>query len=153
MHGKKFSNVAAFIERSMCSARYRWERFFGITLAMHHKVDVDGAQFFDCFNECFNQFFVFWNVQITLNINMLRLGMCIQFVWKTFKFLAFSHFQMSDMLCLGMTNQFQFWECSILFWMFKSFSNFDLRGRQFCLMVCWRSWQHDIYSAGYEVEL
>ena len=68
LHGKKFSKVAAFIERSMCSARYRWERFFGITLAMHHKMDVDGAQSFDFFNECFYCFlFSCRNVQMILN--------------------------------------------------------------------------------------
>ena len=53
---------------SMCAARYRWERFLGITLAMHHKMDVDEAQFFDCFNECFDWFFSCWNVQMILNV-------------------------------------------------------------------------------------
>ena len=71
-----------------------------------------------CSLECSNNFVC----------NMLRLGMYIQFVWKKFKFLAFSHFQMLNMLCRGMTNQFQFWECSILFECSKVFQFFWLKG-------------------------
>ena len=54
---------------SMCAARYRWERFLGITLAMHHKMDVNMAQFFDYFNECSLRIFSCWNVQMILNVS------------------------------------------------------------------------------------
>ena len=65
----KFSKVVAFIMVSMCAARYRWEIFLGITLAMHHKMDVSMAQFFDYFNECSLRIFSCWNVQMILNVS------------------------------------------------------------------------------------
>ena len=44
LHCRSF-NFVSFTKCSMCSARSKWERFLGITLAMHHKMDVVKVQF------------------------------------------------------------------------------------------------------------
>ena len=137
---------------SMCAARYRWERFLGITLAMHHKMDVNGAQSFDYFNECFYWFlFSCRNVQMILNVTC-KSGHVQLSCLRTFK--KFVGLQPRN---CQFQIQFSLTDWSIPLTNLSTSTSFKIQiqiGREhFYLMVCWRSWQHDTDFRGCEVGL
>ena len=100
-------------------------------------------------------FFSCWNVQMILNVSC-KSGHVRLCCLRTFKsLLAFSR---------SIVNQRFISKNSLTNWsiplttlsMSTSISNFKTQiqiRKHFCLMVCWRSWQHDTDFRGYEVEL